>query len=176
MSLRIVPVSLEDANVFVRDLHRHHNPVVGHKFSIGAFDTKSKRLCGVAIVSRPVARNIDHNRILEVTRLCTDGTKCACSLLYGAAARAASALGYFAIITYTLSYENGASLRASGWWGEENATSGKSWNVPSRPRIDNPRSLGPKWRWVRFLSEYPEDTYQSKTDDVRQFSLPLEKT
>ncbi len=38
-----------------------------------------------------------------------------CSFLYGAAARAAAAMGYNRIITYTLDSENGASLRASGW-------------------------------------------------------------
>ena len=52
---------------------------------------------------------------LEVTRLCTDGTKNACSFLYGKAARAAFALGYRRIGTYTLPDEGGASLRAAGW-------------------------------------------------------------
>ena len=156
MTLRPIPVTLEQANDFVGRLHRHHRPVVGHKYSIGAWDTRSSRLCGVVIVGRPVARNIDQRRIVEVTRLCTDGTPNACSLLYGSAARAAVALGYFAVLTYTLSSEDGASLRASGWWGEANATDGRPWNVPSRPRAVVPSTLGPKWRWVRILSEWPD--------------------
>lgn len=156
MSLRIVPVSLKQANAFVARLHRHHPPTVGHRFSIGTIDTERQVLVGVAIVGRPVARMIDQERVVEVTRLCTDGTKNACSLLYGAAARAASALGYCAIITYTLSSEDGASLRASGWWGEEDATDGRKWDNPSRPRVIRPSTMGPKWRWLRLLADWHE--------------------
>lgn len=156
MSLVIVPVSLKQANDFVGRLHRHHPPVVSHRFSIGAMDTETQRLVGVAIVGRPVARMIDQERVVEVTRLCADGTRNACSLLYGAAARAALALGYCAIITYTLSSEDGASLRASGWWGEANATPGREWNCPSRPRDVRPSTMGPKWRWLRLLADWHE--------------------
>ena len=73
------------------------------------------RLAGVAIVGRPVSRYLDDGKTLEVNRLCTDGTKNACSFLYAAAARAARAMGYQRIITYTLDTEGGASLRAAGW-------------------------------------------------------------
>ena len=93
--------------------HRHHKPVAGHKFSIGCLS--DGELAGVVIAGRPVSRYLDDGRTLEVTRLCTNGAKNACSFLYGAAARAAAAMGYDRIITYTLESENGASLRASGW-------------------------------------------------------------
>ena len=73
------------------------------------------RLAGVAIVGRPVSRYLDDGLTLEVNRLCTDGTKNACSFLYGAAARAAKVLGYHRIVTYILDTESGVSLRASGW-------------------------------------------------------------
>lgn len=33
--LRIVPVDLKTANDFVRRLHRHSRPVIGHKFAVG---------------------------------------------------------------------------------------------------------------------------------------------
>ena len=33
--LRLRPISLRDANEYVRQHHRHHKPVAGHKFSIG---------------------------------------------------------------------------------------------------------------------------------------------
>ena len=33
--LRLRPISLRDANEYVRKHHRHHKPVAGHKFSIG---------------------------------------------------------------------------------------------------------------------------------------------
>jgi hypothetical protein len=126
-------IALKDANEFVARLHRHHKPVVGHLFSIGA--VLDGELVGVAIVGRPVARMRDDGLTAEVTRLCTDGTRNACSFLYGAAARAAFALGFKRIGTYILKSEDGASLRASGWRliGE---TKGGSWSRPSRGRED----------------------------------------
>ena len=109
--LTLTPVSLAEANAFVAQHHRHHKPVTGHKFSIGC--TAEGRLVGVAIVGRPVSRYLDNGLTLEVNRLCTDGTKNACSMLYAAAWRAARAMGYEKIITYTLDTESGASLRAA---------------------------------------------------------------
>ena len=70
---------------------------------------------GVAIMGRPVSRYLDNGLTLEVNRLCTTGEKNVCSMLYAAAARAAKAMGYRKIITYTLDTEPGASLRAAGW-------------------------------------------------------------
>lgn len=133
MNLTAVPVDLSEANAFVAASHRHHKPVVGHKFSIGA--ALGDVIVGVAIVGRPVSRHRDDGLTLEVTRLCTDGTKNACSFLYGAAARAAFALGYKRIGTYILANEQGTSLQASGWRliGE---VKGRSWNCKSRPRVD----------------------------------------
>ena len=113
MSLEIRPVSFSEAQDFVRDNHRHNKPPVGHKFSIACYD--GDRLCGVAMVGRPVGRYLDDGLTLEVNRCCTDGTKNACSMLYGAAWRAAKALGYKRIFTYTRQSEGGSSLRASGW-------------------------------------------------------------
>lgn len=153
--LRLVPVTLDQANAFVEEHHRHHSRVPGCRWRHGLWDVSRNRLCGVAIVGNPVARNLDGRRIVEVNRCCTDGTPNACSALYGAAARVAQALGYFAIITYTLDAEEGASLRAAGWRGEREAVKAESWDRPSRRR--DTMSLGTKTRWVRFLGEYPED-------------------
>ncbi len=131
--LRHQTVGLAAANAFVARLHRHHKPVIGHKFSIGAY--LGETLVGAVIVGRPVSRMRDDGATLEVTRLCTDGTKNACSFLYGCAARAAFALGFDRIGTYTLPSEGGASLRAAGWRliGERG---GGSWSRGSRPRAD----------------------------------------
>jgi hypothetical protein len=128
-----VRIELSDANAFVAEHHRHHKPVVGHRFSIGA--VLGEKLVGVAIVGRPVARMRDDGLTVEVTRLCTDGTKDACSFLYGACARAAFALGFKRIGTYILASEPGTSLTAAGWRliGE---TKGGSWSRPSRGRTD----------------------------------------
>ena len=140
MKLSTIPIDLKEANAFVAEYHRHHKPVVGHKFSIGA--ALGDEIVGVVIVGRPVSRHRDDGMTLEVTRLCTDGTRNACSFLYGAAARAAFALGYQRIGTYILKSEPGVSLTAAGWKmiGE---TPGKSWSVPSRPRVDT-HPLEPK--------------------------------
>lgn len=137
--LSLAPVTLADANAFVATHHRHHKPVVGHKFSLAA--AANGQIVGVAIIGRPVSRMRDDGLTLEVTRLCTDGTRNACSFLYGAAARATFALGYHRIGTYTLPDEGGASLRGSGWKliGERG---GGSWNTPSRPRVDKHPTQG----------------------------------
>lgn len=128
-----IPLTLADANELVRRWHRHHPPVVGHKFSIGA--TVDGEIIGAVIVGRPVARILDDGLTLEVTRLATDGTRNACSFLYGRAARAAFALGYKRIGTYILASEPGTSLLAAGW-RLIGKVRGHSWNSDSRPRVD----------------------------------------
>lgn len=145
MSLCIVPSTLEEANAFVELHHRTHSPVVGHKFSIAAADGETVR--GVAIVGRPVARGNDDGWTLEVNRCCTDGARNACSMLYRAAWRAARAMGYRRVITYTKPEEGGASLRGAGFTlvGERG---GGNWNTASRPRIDTDVALrGQKLLW-----------------------------
>jgi len=131
--LRHQRIEFADAAAFVSEHHRHHTPPVGHLFSIAAYE--GERLCGVAIVGRPVARHRDDGLTAEVTRLCTDGTKDACSFLYGRAAKAALALGYRRLGTYTLASESGASLRAAGWRVVAEVK-GRSWDTPSRRRAD----------------------------------------
>lgn len=143
MKLDRMPVTLEDANAFVRIHHRHHGPVIGHKFSIAAL--YGDRVCGVVIVGRPVSRRRDDGATLEISRLCSDGTRNACSFLYGAAARATFALGYQRLGTYIDPAEGGASLRASGW-RQVAVTPGRSWSVESRPRVDK-HPLGQKELW-----------------------------
>jgi hypothetical protein len=145
MSLVIVPITLDEANAMVAALHRHHRPVQGHKFSIGV--ALGDTIVGVAIVGRPVARGNDDGMTLEVNRCCTDGTRNACSMLYRAAWRAAKAMGYRRLITYTLPAEGGASLRGAGFHlvGERG---GGNWNTPSRPRVDTDQLLrGQKLLW-----------------------------
>lgn len=133
MKLHHVRIELGEANAFVAAHHRHHRAVVGHLFSIGA--AIGDKIVGVVVVGRPVSRFRDDGLTAEVTRLCTDGTQNACSFLYGAAARAAFAVGFKKIGTYILAGEPGTSLTAAGWRliGE---TPGRSWSVPSRPRVD----------------------------------------
>lgn len=142
MRLSIIPMTLGEANAFVEKWHRHHKPVPGCKFCIGvALDY----VVGVAIVGRPIARMLDDGWTLEVNRTCTDGTKNANSMLYGACRRAAWALGYKKLITYTLPEEGGASLTAAGWKCIGSAGGGR-WCRESRPRVDTHPTQG-KLKW-----------------------------
>lgn len=144
--LTVVPLPLDEANAFVSQHHRHHVPVIGHKFSIGVSDD-APAIRGVAIVGRPVARGRDDGLTLEVTRLATDGCANACSALYAAAWRAAKAMGYVRIGTYTLDIEPGTSLVAAGWT-LIHEVKGRSWDCESRPRVDKHPTQG-KLLWER---------------------------
>jgi hypothetical protein len=148
-AMMAVPLSLRRANQVVTELHRHHQPVKFHLFSIGA--VKDGKLCAAAIVMRPVnQRATASNFVAEVSRLASDGTKNACSFLLSRCATAAFAMGYFAIQTYTLPEESGASLRAAGW-ACDGHTKGLAWSTTGRARNDT-HPLGPKLRWVRVAS------------------------
>lgn len=142
-NLTIIPMQLDEANAFCRQHHRHHAPVPGAKFCIGV--QCGEAVVGVAIVGRPVARMADDGWTLEVNRTCTDGTKNANSMLYGACRRAAFALGYRKLITYTLPTESGVSLTAAGWKCIGEAGGGR-WSRAARARVDT-HPLQRKLRW-----------------------------
>lgn len=144
MAFTLIPVSLADARDFLRKHHRHHPTVAGHLFSLGCL--RDGNLVGVAVIGRPVARRRDDGTTAEVTRLCTDGTRNACSYLYSAAARAVFQRGYVRIGTYILETETGVSLRAANWVCRYR-TRGGSWNRRGRPR--NTQNMGRKWLYER---------------------------
>lgn len=143
MSLEVVPMTLTEAKAYIAEHHRHHRPPVGGLFAIGA--SNGKEIVGVVVVGRPVARLADNGWTVEVTRLASDGTRNVCSLLYRAAWRAARAMGYRKLITYTLQTEPGSSLRAAGFQLVGEVTK-RSWNTPSRPRVDKDERQ-PRFRW-----------------------------
>ena len=145
MRLTIVPVSFSEACAFVEAHHRHHRPPQGHKFSLGV--AQGDALVGVAIVGRPVARGFDNGQTLEVTRSATDGTVGANAALYASAWRAAKALGYRRLITYTQGAETGKTILAAGFQvvGERPARPG--WSVPSRPREGHGNDNMPRTLW-----------------------------
>lgn len=144
--LTLAPIGLRAANDYVRNVHRHHGAVRGHKFSVSVVDGLGD-VRGVGIAGRPKSRELDAQGYLEVVRVATDGTPNACSMLYGALRRAGIALGYSAgrIITYTLESESGASLMASGW-RRDAVTRGGSWDRVDRMREDK-HPTEPKTRW-----------------------------
>lgn len=134
MRLRITPTTLREANAFIERHHRHHHGDRGC-ICVVAVSDESDVVRGVAIVGRPKARLLGDGYTAEVTRCCTDGAPNACSMLYGACWRAARALGYKRLVTFTLADEGGASLAAANFKlvGE---AGGGSWNRNDRPRVD----------------------------------------
>jgi len=133
--VRLTPITLREANVFVDRHHRHHRSVAGCLFCVAVADDTTVH--GVAIVGRPVARGLQDGYTAEVLRCCTDSTPNVASKLYAACWRACRAIGYTRLVTYTLATETGASVKAAGWRtvGE---TRGRSWDTPGagRPRVD----------------------------------------
>jgi hypothetical protein len=141
--LELVPITIGDAREFVTQHHRHHPAPVSGLFAVAV--AVGEDVEGVAIIGRPVARELQDGFTAEVTRVATKGAKNACSMLYGAAWRAARALGYRRLVTYTLASEQGASVRAAGW-KEVGSVKGRSWSCKSRPRVDK-HPTQDKIRW-----------------------------
>ena len=154
--LKLVPITITNARRFVDQTHRHALPPQGGLFAVSVVNNGEQ--VGVAIAGRPVARMLDDGKTIEITRVSTDGTRNACSMLYGAICRAGKALGYTKAITYTLESEPGTSLRASGWTHSTKVPAQKTWNRKGRSRYDQDlfgdprRDPGPKVRWERTLS------------------------
>lgn len=150
--MKIVPLHLRQANDLVSKWHRHHKPMPTHKFSIGCEDEGN--LVGAAICMRPACRALDNGKTLEVARLVTDGMRNACSMLYGACARVAQAMGYEKIQTYILDSESGISLKAAGWVLEKIGCGG----TPQGMRTNRPNgheisavTTATKQRWAKIL-------------------------
>lgn len=130
--LCIVPVTWSDVVAFVTAHHRHHPAPVGMKYCLGV--AAGDEIVGVASVGRPVARHLDDGWTLEVNRTCVVDARNANSMLYGAAWRAAKALGYRRLITYTQEGESGTSLRGAGWRVVAERPARPGWDAPARPR------------------------------------------
>lgn len=139
-AIELVPITLDEAQAFVAMHHRTHTRrPVGWRWGVGC--ARDGIVVAVAMVSNPRARHLNDGWTLEVIRMCSvdlapgPHASGACSMLYGACWRAARALGYRRLITYTLASEGGTSLRGAGWRvvGE---TAGGSWSRVGRPRVD----------------------------------------
>lgn len=133
-SLEIQPISFSEACDFINEHHSTHDAPPHWKFGCGVSD--GENVVGVVVVNRPVSRHYCDGWTLEVTRCCTDGTHNAASKLYAAAWRAARALGYKRLITYTLrDMEEGIPLKAAGWEVVHETAGGGSWDRDNRPRV-----------------------------------------
>lgn len=124
-AMKVVPITLRAARRFIAEHHRHNVPPKGWRFGVGL--EASGELVGVATAGQPVARILDDGVTLEVTRVCTIGHKNASTMLYGAVCRAAKAMGYERVITYTLDTEHGISLRAAGFQEVGRGKGSRSW-------------------------------------------------
>ena len=135
--LRLVPVTLSEVQKLVGTLHRHNQAPKRYRFAVGVRNTDTGDLVGVAAAAQPVARLLDDGKTVEVVRSCTDGTPNVNSMLYGALTRAAKALGFETMLTYTLESESGASLKAAGWMVDKSGLAPQTWNRPNRLRHDS---------------------------------------
>jgi hypothetical protein len=171
--VRTVPITIAEANAYVQANHRHTGALPTARLAIAAINDQGT-VFGVAIAGQPKARMAARPGVLEVSRVCTDGTYNGCSFLYGAITRAAKALGYWRLITYTLADEPGTSLKASGWKREadvaglESRSDGGWAGHPGRgnhPGGSNNHDTGRKVRWAIALASeppslrWPEDTF-----------------
>lgn len=146
--LQIRPITFADASAYINANHRHHNATIGCKFAISVYD--GDKMVGVAVAGRPVSRYLDDGFTLEINRVCTDGTKNACSCLYGACIRIAKAMGYKKIITYILQSEDGASVKAANFRFDGDA-GGTHWTGKRNRNQQIPAEL--KKRYVYEVDE-----------------------
>lgn len=179
--LIIVPITKAEAQEYVENYHRHLGKVSTSIFVIGCAVEETNTICGVAMVGMPVARMINDGWTLEVNRCCTDGTRNATSMLYAACWRAARAMGYKRLITYTHVSESGESLRGAGWKvvGE---VKGQSWHRKSRPAVDK-GPLTDKFKWeITSTDELGQPRAMMKTkmseeeiaNEIKQLELEME--
>lgn len=143
--MRVVPISLKDANEFVEKHHRHNRKVVTHKVSIGL--EKDGELIGVGIAGIPIARLLNDGKTLELRRICVKpGHPNACSKLMSRMKQIGQLMGYERIITYTLQKESGVSLRAVGARCVANVKPG-NWKRKGKRSVYQPVFGEPKFRW-----------------------------
>ncbi len=141
------PISIRDANAFVKTHHRHNGPVQGGKFAVCLVDDNGDCV-GVGIAGRPLSRLADDGTTLEITRVCVlPEQKNASSMIYSRLKKIGQLMGYKRFITYTLPTESGASLRAVG--AEQSGTAKKGgWSRAGRLRRGQPIYGEKKIRWL----------------------------
>jgi hypothetical protein len=152
MKLELRPITIKAANKVIKEWHRHNKPVHGALWATSAY--VDGILVAVAIIGRPVSRNLDDGFTVEVVRCCTtpEALKGTNSFLYGKAKRQAQSKGYRKIITYTLQSESGASMRGAGWNGQPiKGNKNKGWNT----REGRDRQEVVKEDKIRWVSEIP---------------------
>ncbi len=144
------------ANDLIARWHRHPGPV------LVAMDCvllqEAGRPCGVGVLGKPLSAILDDGETLEVRRTATNGTRHACSAVFGRLARVAARHGALRLVTYSREGESGSSLRSAGWWLDEDFY--REWDLVGtklvsliRPKAAMPAAaLGaPRFRWWKLL-------------------------
>jgi hypothetical protein len=147
-TIQPAPCTVKAARSQVKEWHRHLPDIQGGLFAVKCV-TPDGVCVGVGIAGNP-SRVWQYEAKLVISRVATNGYENACSLIYGALCRAAKALGYIEVWTYTLPGEPGTSLRAAGFV-YKGMTDGGEHDRPSRHRAAAVRPE-PKQRWLRTLS------------------------
>lgn len=160
--MELVPIKQKPARAFVLAHHRHNRSLPAGDVFRAALRVDGE-IVAVALAGYPTAEGLNDGRSLEITRVCTLGTRNACMRLYGALGRAAKALGYLTLWTYTLESENGVSPRAAGFyldaviperdWARQSGRDRYEQNLFGERRTPE----GPKCRWRRDLWICPSD-------------------
>jgi hypothetical protein len=146
--VKVVPLTVKAARLYVRRWHRHLPEVQGALFAAGVADAGV--VLGVALAGNPPRVWQGTGRIVISRVAVSADVLNGCSMLYGALCRAAKALGYDEAWTYTLLEEPGISLRAAGF-ERVGLSEGGEHSCPSRPRAPAKRPE-PKNRWRRRLT------------------------
>jgi hypothetical protein len=154
--MRIVPLTLREANDFVELHHRHSARTSndGGKFAIGLY--RDSELIGAAIVGRPVARMLQEPGTAELLRCCVSANapRNATSRLAARARRIWQLMGGRRMVTYTLARESGASMRGAGFLPDGEVPA-RAWDTPSRRRQSRAIEREDKLRWASELAGVP---------------------
>lgn len=160
--MKIAPCTVTAAKLKVKEWHRHLKDIQGGLFAAQVIDDTGQCVA-VALAGNP-ARVWQKEAKLVISRvaaeedqpkiICSKGREHAspsCTMLYGALCRAAKALGYCEVWTYTLPEESGISLKAAGFI-DMGLSAGGEHSRPSRYRKPAVRPE-PKRRWLRILNQ-----------------------
>jgi hypothetical protein len=155
--LRIIPITITDAGLFVREHHRKLKRCKAGLFAVAV--AAGDRLCGVVIVGRPKAKALQDGWTCEITREATDGTPNASTKLRARARRVAGQLGWRRIVTYSLPEEGGGSFAAMKIWNCDGPAGGGPWSREDRPRVDD----HPQQVKIRWSMKLRQSRYEAKT-------------
>lgn len=132
----LVPLTLADCRRFVASYHSH-SPVTakGWLFGVGVRGSDGN-LAAVGIASRVKARHLDKLEHVEISRVATDCTRMACSMVYGHLCSAAKHLGRTRAYTYTLASECASCVKAAGFVFDAESPDERGWDRSKRPRVE----------------------------------------